>query len=894
VTHTDTTTLTDTQTDTQTVTAADDGTTAIATETETDTATHTDASTERGEPWPEAITPTSSPVTLVAEGRPLSVGEILTLRTGPAGRDGAVSVDLLITNRSAAVIEFDAPDAWLPGADTSVLHWETPPPALLAPEATAVMTLVANGRTLLAATTMAAQLTVPGTSMQLTVRVEIPRPLRLLLAGDGGFVAASDDGGASFTTVAPASGATDPTRVRSLDWGEGRFFFSNAAGQAWGAVGLYATSTDGASWSPSAVAAEGWPSDCLHAFDKFLCVRGDAFSTSEDGRVVVHEPTRWTPMITSLASDGTQVVGVGRNGRRSITRDGVTWSEDNPDDVSHEYNGVVYGGGRWVAVGGLNNYVISTSIDGRSWTDQTWAPSQWARLTSVAWNGTQFLASGINNDAPQVWRSVDGAQWENALTPTDRDSYTLLGAFDGYFYGVRATGGLNRLWRSTDGAVWTDVLSVPASQALRAMAMEGIDRADDATVPRGDDEITPAPPAADDEPACAGLQLEVDGQTLPMPARYDFGERPAYADPQRVAVTLHNPCDREIRLMGHPDAWIEGEVFRLETLPPLSLAPGARAQVSLMFTPDTTSIHIGALRVPHDGPHSPLQVALAAESGPPLRVVGVGDRGYRFATDDYGATLMGESSTTVTAHTRDLIRGACWGNGRFVGVGGNAETVSWVSTDGVTWQDTETPGPPLADCAFGNGRFVGAGGSPHTSTDGIIWTAGSGSAPNHLRTMAFGDGVFVGAGDAGQLVTTTDGTTWERVLTIGSDGFQASVYGAGRFVVAGANGAVAASSDGGATWLLRRINGAGTLGGLAFAGGRFFTGNGSSIYVSADGLSWTRVNGASVRPMLGVGSLLLGWGDNAVQRSTDGGFSWTKLAAGATGLGPLDFAVEQR
>ena len=63
--------------------------------------------------------------------------------------------------------------------------------------------------------------------------------------------------------------------------------------------------------------------------------------------------------------------------------------------------------------------------------------------------------------------------------------------------------------------------------------------------------------------------------------------------------------------------------------------------------------------------------------------------------------------------------------------------------------------------------------------------------------------------------------------------------------------------------------------------------------MSADGLSWTRVNASTVRPMLGIGRLLLGWGGNAVQRSTDGGFSWTRLAAGGAGLGPLDLAVEQ-
>jgi photosystem II stability/assembly factor-like uncharacterized protein len=187
---------------------------------------------------------------------------------------------------------------------------------------------------------------------------------------------------------------------------------------------------------------------------------------------------------------------------------------------------------------------------------------------------------------------------------------------------------------------------------------------------------------------------------------------------------------------------------------------------------------------------------------------------------------------------------------------------------------------------------VAAGGNPHWSEDGATWTRGANAPPNHVRTMVFGDGVFVGAGDRGQLVRTTDGAAWEAMLTAGTDAFRASSFGAGRFVVVGEAGAVAASADGGNTWFTQRIAGAGALAGVAFAGGQFFAGDGSAVYVSTDGLAWTRVNTAPAVPHKGVGRTLLGWGSGALQRSVDGGFSWTRRAGATGGLGVLDLAVE--
>ncbi|MCB9554068.1 MAG: hypothetical protein H6705_19700 [Myxococcales bacterium] len=400
--------------------------------------------------------------------------------------------------------------------------------------------------------------------------------------------------------------------------------------------------------------------------------------------------------------------------------------------------------------------------------------------------------------------------------------------------------------------------------------------------------IDAAPP---DDCAVALVAARVDGGPL-TPLAFP----PAAADGPAVdvALTLRNTCARRLRFLGHPDEWLTGDGFALDRLPPIALDAGAETTLSLRFTPGAAGEAAGRLVLPYDRPGAPLAIELEATVARPRALVFVGDGRHVVATADYGESVAADTFETLEPHGDALQRGVCWGDGRFVAVGGNVDRRWWTSADGLAWTAHTAPGAPIAGCAFGGGRFVAAAGRPLSSPDGIEWLDGrdDGFDANHLRAITYADGLFVAVGDGGRIATTRDGAGWERDDTVAVPGFTAVVGGGGRFVAVGVDGWTAASVDDGATWQLGRVAGAGRLGGVAYAGGRFVTGDGARVHDSADGVVWSPLNAADVMPRIGYGRWIFGASGRALSRSADGGFSWQVWHVSVDGLGVGAGAVE--
>lgn len=113
-----------------------------------------------------------------------------------------------------------------------------------------------------------------------------------------------------------------------------------------------------------------------------------------------------------------------------------------------------------------------------------------------------------------------------------------------------------------------------------------------------------------------------------------------------------------------------------------------------------------------------------------------------------------------------------------------------------------------------------------------------------INAVAYGAGIYVAAGNAGQVRSSTDGVTWTtRSTTFGTTAITSGVYGNGTFVFTGYNGTAIYSTDG-ITWTSRATGlGANEVKGLAYGNGTFVgVGSGPSdarAVVSSDGVTWT-------------------------------------------------------
>jgi len=111
----------------------------------------------------------------------------------------------------------------------------------------------------------------------------------------------------------------------------------------------------------------------------------------------------------------------------------------------------------------------------------------------------------------------------------------------------------------------------------------------------------------------------------------------------------------------------------------------------------------------------------------------------------------------------DLLRGAAWGEGRFVAVGWRL----FSSADGAEWTEHDNPTSQwYGAVAYGNDRFlaVGGGGYCARSDDGQTWEACTDATDGdgfvHVRSVLFLDGSFYTADANGVLRSSPDGMRW--------------------------------------------------------------------------------------------------------------------------------------
>jgi hypothetical protein len=149
----------------------------------------------------------------------------------------------------------------------------------------------------------------------------------------------------------------------------------------------------------------------------------DGFARSDDGLIVA---------LSDKVADGPLQERLGEAAR--LSNDGVTW-EPGFVPVSEgvslvDFRGLVFGGGRFVAVGvqasptnATEDEILTSwvSTDGRDWTlgelpyPAVVSPNG-PDLTKIAWTGDQYVALGVDDQSRAwMWISSDGINWN--LTP---------------------------------------------------------------------------------------------------------------------------------------------------------------------------------------------------------------------------------------------------------------------------------------------------------------------------------------------------------------------------------------------------------------------------------------------------------------------------------------------
>ncbi len=187
-----------------------------------------------------------------------------------------------------------------------------------------------------------------------------------------------------------------------------------------------------------------------------------------------------------------------------------------------------------------------------------------------------------------------------------------------------------------------------------------------------------------------------------------------------------------------------------------------------------------------------------------LVYIGVNSWGFRALGSNEGRDwrYCGNPSTGDD-HSPDLLRNVAYGDGVFVAVGGDQNSMVMRSLDGVHWEEDLHPTTACenesypASCtnwmggvAYGDGTWLAGGGNGalmRSRDGGRTW---SGIAPDPrppaVRDVAYGSGRFVVGADLGVVgVTDDDGDSW-TLHTLWEHSFSVE-HGAGTFIAWGAN-----------------------------------------------------------------------------------------------------------
>jgi hypothetical protein len=481
--------------------------------------------------------------------------------------------------------------------------------------------------------------------------------------GYQGNILRSDDG-LAWTNVSPPAD-TSPVRFQAIVWDGNRFIASSPD--------LAVSSTDGVTWSAIGAGA-----------------------------------------LYDVASNGSEFVAVGADGRVRHSSDGIHWQPHNLNTFA-DLKAVSFVNGSWFAAG--TQGTLFRSQDGRSWASANSGIGA-TSLDRVSWNGAIYL-TGFG-----LYSSADGWTWASRNTP---DAMAWTGANGSVFRGEFSGSSAGYSLESPDGIAWTRVNS--RSKLTGATYGDGLLVATSA----GGELLTSAD--------------GVTWKTIDTPAR-KWLQSVTWTGTMFVAVGFSGT------VITSPDG------FTWQQLSPSGISTGT----SLNFVVWTGSrlVAVSSSARIYVSTNATAWSEIANSAGTSMdtiawsgsMLVAVGTSGAIITSPDGLAWTKRMSNTTAS------LWGVTWTGSLFVAVGNSGVIVT--SPDGTTWTPrTSGLTTAFSSVASNGNKIVAAGGNRlvAVSDDGIDWLVVDTGVGGYDFALG-AQGRFYLFGMSGALLDSGDGLTW--------------------------------------------------------------------------------------------------------------------------------------
>ena len=246
-----------------------------------------------------------------------------------------------------------------------------------------------------------------------------------------------------------------------------------------------------------------------------------------------------------------------------------------------------------------------------------------------------------------------------------------------------------------------------------------------------------------------------------------------------------------------------------------------------------------------------------------------------------------------------------YGAGQTTIIAGSTTSPDTTNT-GTTWTTvTSNFGTTtIRSIAYGNGLWIAGGfsGQIRTSTNGSTWTTvTSNFGTSDIRSISYGNNLWVAVGVSGQMRTSTNGSTWTTVTSnFGTTNIFTVGYGNGIWVAAGEWSELRTSTDA-ITWTTRASNfpvtPSGHINSVSYGSGLWvIVGRGGNLANSTDAITWTTQNsnfGTTVIQSVSYGNgLWIAGGYTGQMRTSTNGSTWTTVTSnfGTTNINSIAYA----